>query len=167
MLCEAGRSMGYRVEAVHHATPVGPGRRSWAQVLFTRAASSDDLPMPTRIPFGEGDVLIGMDPVESLRALGPDPYLRIGAAGRTRACVNTGAFPDQLREPFESAAAALEPSIERTLGVPADLAIDMARRVRHAFLNDRVLDVAMLGASFQLGLVPVTVEALEAAARRM
>ncbi len=167
MLCEAGRSMGYRVEAVHHATPVGPGRRSWAQVLFTRAASSDDLPMPTRIPFGEGDVLIGMDPVESLRALGPDPYLRVGAAGRTRACVNTGAFPDQLREPFESAAAALEPSIERALGAPADLALDMARRVRHAFLNDRVLDVAMLGASFQLGLVPVTVEALEAAARRM
>ncbi len=167
MLCEAGRSVGYRVEAVHHATPIGPGRRSWGQVLYTRAESSEVLPLPTRIPFGEGDVLIGMDPVESLRALGPDPYLRIAARGRTRACVNTGPYPDQMREPFQSAAASLPDAVEAAIGRPADVALDVARRVRHAFLNDRVLDVAMLGAAYQAGLVPVTGEALEAAARRL
>ena len=36
VLCDAGRTMGYHIGCIHDPTPIGAGRRGWAQVLFTR-----------------------------------------------------------------------------------------------------------------------------------
>ncbi|HAW95074.1 MAG TPA: hypothetical protein DCX60_02255, partial [Phycisphaerales bacterium] len=51
--------------------------------------------LPLLIPFGEADLLLGADPVESLRALGPDPLLRVADSSRTAAVVNSGLLADQ------------------------------------------------------------------------
>jgi hypothetical protein len=78
--------MGYDVRSIHDPTPIGAGRRGWAQVLFTNPRR-DETPMAfsTTPPYGQVDLLLGMDPLETLRALGPDAWLRVGSTDRTSA----------------------------------------------------------------------------------
>jgi hypothetical protein len=92
-LCEAGRAMGYRVQSIYHPTPIGPGRRAWGQVLFTGQDSGPDARVHSpQCPYGEADLILGFDAVETLRALGPDPYLRVAAPDKTYIVANLGAF---------------------------------------------------------------------------
>ena len=44
---------------------------------------------------------------------------------------------------------------------------DFARACRSAFHTDRVVDLALLGAAFQRGLIPVTPDAIEAALQQV
>lgn len=166
-LCEAGRAMGYRVQAMHHTTPVGPGRRAWAQVLFTREEPGADAVLATGIPYGEADLVIGMDPVEALRAFGPDPFLRVAAPDRTHAILNVGPLRDQIDAASLEAASRLPAVAARACRPELMLAADVARACRRSFLTDRVVDLVLLGAAFQRGTIPVAVEALEAAMRRL
>ncbi len=157
ILCEAGRLMGYRVRATWDPTPIGPGRRAWAQVLFTRARLGEEPPLEPAIPQGEADLLLGLDPIESLRAIGPDPWLRIASPDRTTAVVNLapladGGVPDEVR-------AALPSAIRRTC-VSGSGVEDLLAPCRTAFLTERVLDVVLIGFAYQRGLIPVTPEAI-------
>ena len=102
-LCEAGRSMGYRVQSMYHPTPIGPGRRAWGQVLFTGQDSGPDARVHSpQCPYGEADLILGFDAVETLRALGPDPYLRVAAPDKTLAIKSFA--PGKLLPGFPSAA---------------------------------------------------------------
>ncbi len=162
ILCEAGRLMGYRVRAVWDPTPIGPGRRAWAQVLFTRAGRGEEPPLEPAIPQGEADLLIGLDPIESLRAIGPDPWLRVASPERTSAVVNLaplaeGGVPAEVH-------AALPSAVRRTCLVGSQVE-DLLGPCRNAFLTERVLDVVLLGFAYQRGLVPVTPEAILQALR--
>ncbi len=176
-LIDAGQVMGYRVQTAHVATPIGPGRKAWAQVLFTRArdeSSRGDAStaamseqMPSEAPHGEADLLLGADGVETLRAIGPDPTLRVAATDRTTAVINIGPLEDQFDErSLECCRKLAEAS--RQVTHPDHAAIgDFAVACRARFLTDRVIDVVLLGVAFQRGFVPVTVEAIENAVRRL
>jgi Pyruvate/2-oxoacid:ferredoxin oxidoreductase gamma subunit len=167
-LSEAGRAMGYRVQAIYHPTPVGPGRRAWAQVLYT---SFDDAPdarvHAPQTPYGEADLLLGFDAVETLRAIGPDPYLRVASPDRTYVVANTGAFEDQVVPELAEAAARLPRTLPLATRADGALLADLVTTCRRAFLTDRVADLVALGAAFQRGFVPVSVEAMEGAMRRL
>jgi len=167
VVCEAGRAMGYRVQATWHTAPIGPGRRSWSQVLFTRLEPGEDAVIATSIPYGEADVVIGMDGVEALRALGPDPLLRVASPERTWAVLNSGGLRDQVDD---ASLAALERTSETARAVcrpEGVLEADVAQHLRRTFLTDRLVDLALLGVAFQRGLVPVRLEMVEAALRRV
>lgn len=164
--CEAGRAMGYRVQATWHTAPIGPGRRSWSQVLFTRAAAGGDAVLATGVPYGEADVIIGLDGVESLRALGPDALLRVAGSDRTWAVLNGGALHDQVDDASLAALERLPGAAQATCRPEGVFIVDLARQLRRTFLTDRVIDLALLGVAFQRGLVPVRLEAIEAALRR-
>lgn len=167
VVCEAGRAMGYRVQATWHTAPIGPGRRSWSQVLFTRLAPGEDAVIATGVPYGEADLVAGMDGVEALRALGPDPLLRVASPERTRAVINTGALRDQVDDASLAALARVPDAARETCHEHGILGADLARHLRRTFLTDRLVDVALLGVAFQRGLVPVRVEAVQAALRRL
>lgn len=169
VLCEAGRLMGYHVRAIHDPTPIGAGRRAWTQVLFTRPRENEaPLPMTGSIPYGEADLLLGLDAREMLRAIGPDPSLRVAFDQRTHVVGNVGAFgeeidgeaPEVAGEQIAAAVAAVSRSEGRLLN-------DFAGACRAWFHTDRVADMALLGAAFQLGLVPVSPEAIESAIGRL
>jgi Pyruvate/2-oxoacid:ferredoxin oxidoreductase gamma subunit len=167
-LCEAGRAMGYRVQALYHPTPVGPGRRAWGQVLFTSYDNSADARVHApQTPYGEADLLLGFDPVETLRAIGPDPYLRVASPDRTYVVANTGLFDDQVVEELAEAAARLPRAIPLATKADGALLADLVTTCRRAFLTDRVADLVVLGAAFQRGFVPVSVEAMEGAMKRL
>jgi len=176
-IADAGTLMGYRVQTVHAATPIGAGRRAWAQVLFSRRradsvrgdASTAQLtsPLPVEIPYGEADLLIGVDGVETLRAIGPEPTLRVASSDRTTAVVNAGPLDDQFDEPSLDACRRLVEAMP-SVAQPEHAAVaDFAVACRGRFLTDRVLDLVLLGLAFQRGYVPVTVESIETAVRRL
>jgi hypothetical protein len=161
-LCEAGRAMGFHVRAIHDDSPIAPGRRAWAQVLFTRPRPDEAVEITAAIPYGEADLLLGLDPRETLRAIGPDPMLRVAGQSQTFAVANTGAFSGDRDfdspqiQPHEIVAAVSE--ITRS---DHRLLQDFAAACRRWFHIDRVADIAMLGAAYQLGLIPLSVEAME------
>ena len=165
VLSLAGRSMGYAVKSICEPDPVGAGRKAWSQVLFT-GSRDDDSPVPitTRVPFGEADLLLGLDYCEALRALGSDPALRVARANRTSAVVNSGLFDDQADSEQTKA---LRSELIEALGEVTDpehrITADYSGACRAWFHTDRVADIAMLGAAFQSGLIPVSQEAIEAA----
>ncbi|MFO0782267.1 MAG: hypothetical protein U0636_01100 [Phycisphaerales bacterium] len=167
-LCEAGRAMGYRVQALYHPTPVGPGRRAWGQVLYTAMDAGPDARVHApQTPYGEADLLLGFDPVETLRAIGPDPYLRVASPERTYVVSNTGAFDDQVVQELAEAAARLPRALPLATKAEGALLADLVTTCRRAFLTDRVADLVVLGAAFQRGFIPVSVEAMEGAMRRL
>lgn len=164
VLCEAGAIMGYRVRATWEPTPIGAGRRAWAQVLFTRDGAVETAPLVAGIPYGEADLLLGIDPEETLRALGPDPNLRVAAPGRTHAVVNLAAAPD--RPVAEWIPERLADAVGRSCAAGAMVG-DHLDRCRRSFLTDRLLDLVLLGMAFERGLVPVTLEAMRQALLRV
>jgi hypothetical protein len=176
-LIDAGALMGYRVQTAHLAQPIGPGRKAWGQVLFTRRtegptrgdASNSDLgsTLPPEVPYGEADLLLGADGVETLRAIGPDPTLRVASAERTAAVVNVGPLEDQFDERAVECCRRLEEAIGSVTLSAHRLVGDVAAACRARFLTDRMIDIVLLGMAFQLGFVPVTVEAIETAVRRL
>lgn len=177
VLVDAGILMGYRVQTVHLAQPIGRGRRAWAEVLYTRRpeggsrgdASTSDLgtTLPAETPHGEADLLLGADGVETLRAIGPDPALRVAAADRTAAVVNIGPLEDQFDEQAVECCRTLATALDGVTHPEHRAFGDFAVACRARFLTDRVVDLVLLGIAFQRGFVPVTVEAIETAVRRL
>ena len=172
VLCEAGRLMGYHVRYVQEPTPIVSGLGAWAQVLYTHNSQSPiSTTISAMIPHGEADVLIGLDEHETWRAIGGDPMLRVAHHERTHAVVNLK--PAMLRE--ASAEGAVESESRQSPMSSLVLALsnvtvaqprlmdDFADACKAWFHTDRVADLAMLGTAFQLGLIPVSVEAIEAA----
>lgn len=171
VLVDAGRAMGYHVRCIGDPTSLGPGRRAWSQVLFTRPRSDEPSPaLVASIPYGEADLLLGIDPLETLRALGPDAALRVAASDRTMAAVNDGLLDDQrdvaVDGGLERHARTLAEVLSRTAMEGRTAVDDVAGACREAFLTDRVVDLVLLGISFQRGFVPLSVEAMEGAVRR-
>ena len=165
-LCEAGRAMGYRVQAVSQSIPIGPGRRAWSQVVFT-SLDAIATTSATQIPYGEADLVIGLDPVETVRALGPDPFLRVAKSNRTYLVANTGLLDDQVDADDFKAAGELPMAASYTCRVDGVLLMDVASICRRTFLTERLTDLVLLGMAFQQGLIPVSEIALEAAVRRI
>lgn len=173
VLLEAGRLMGYHVRAVHDPEPIGPRRGAWAQVLFTKPRAEERAPTLTaQIPWGEADLLIGADPVETLRAVGGDARLRVAAPDRTHAVVNSGLLDDQFDQ-FDPLRRGFEPVIgvlaERIAGrCLADRIVidDVAAFCRAWFRTDRVIDLVMLGMAYQRGAIPISPDAATGALRR-
>ena len=167
VLSDAGRAMGYRVEVLSSDDPCGRGRRAWAQVLWVRARPGDTrAPRTAMIPYGEADLVLGADAVETLRALGPDPALRVAGPARTSVVANDGPLEDQFDDARLEACAMLEGVVERCAQATYSSVDDYASLCRTNLLSERLLDVAMLGVAFQRGLIPVSQEAIEGAVRR-
>ncbi len=167
ILADAGRAMGYRVESRTSDEPCGRGRRAWSQLLFVRLRGAEPrAPRTGAIPYGEADLVIGVDAVETLRALGPDPALRVASRGRTAIVANTGPLEDQFNDADLAACALLQSAIDRAAQTTHSVTDDFAALCRTNLLSERLVDVALLGLAFQRGLIPVSLDAIEGAVRR-
>jgi len=167
VLADAGRAMGYRIEVRASDETCGRARRAWAQVLFVRMRGQEPrAPRTGAIPYGEADLVLGVDAVETLRALGPDPSLRVASPARTAVVANSGPLEDQFNDTDIAVCGELEPAVVRTAVASQSLLADFAALCRTNLLSERLADVALLGAAFQRGLIPVSLDAMEAAVRR-
>ena len=180
VLAQAGRTMGFRVDWTHLGVPLGPGRRAWAQLVFTRMdeeANSrasvgadpgrDSAKFTVQIPYGEADLVIGIDPVETIRAIATDAQLRVAGPQRTALVANVTPLEDQLDAETCQAAQRLAAVAQVTTHPERRVMIDIVSEARAIFLTDRQSDLVALGIAFQRGFIPVSIEALEGAARRV
>lgn len=167
VLCKAGQLMGYDVSHVHEPTHIAAGRRAWSQVLFGQQSSEAEQPrMTTTIPFGEADVLLGLDCFETLRSVGPAELLRVAHQDHTSAVVNCGTFHADMTDVTPSPSReALANSLRPVTREDDCMVENFAAACRTWFYTDRVTDLAMLGAAYQRGLVPVHLDAIETALR--
>jgi len=165
VLATAGRLMGYAVRHEHDPAPIGAGRRAWAQLLFTHPRGGEaPPPLVARVPFGEANLLLGLDAAETLRAIAVDAWLRVAHTQRTYAVVNAGLFSDESdTEQSRAVRQQLDASLREVTQPQPRLVADFAEACRAWFHTDRVVDLALLGAAFQSGLIPVTVDAIETA----
>lgn len=172
VLSEAGRHMGFSVSWTHRSTPLGPGRRAWSQVVFTQgeapvAEGAEASPrvrgqrFTTQIPYGEADLVLGIDPLETIRALATDQRLRVADPQRTAVVANSGTLDDQMSEECRRTAARLASTAEATCNPRWTELLDLAELARATFLTDRPVDVIALGIAFQRGWIPLSVEAFE------
>jgi len=163
-LLEGGRQMGYHVRAEFDRTPVGVGQFAWGQICYSRPSAGDFAAPPgtCRIPFGEADLLVGLDPAETLRALGADPDLRVAGPGRTAIIANIssrgggtgGSFGAALRGALAAQIEAMSLAQLRMIG-------DFVQLSRYWFRTDRLVDMLLLGAAYQRGLIPLSIDAME------
>lgn len=166
VLCAAGRTMGYQVRSLHDPTPIGPGRRAWTQVLFTRPSPhKGPLPITGRIPYGEANLLLGLDVQETLRSIDPRGELRVGNLDRTHVVCNLGTFGDDVDTRGDGARAGA--AIRAVSRDDPRLIEDVAAVARYVFHTDRVTDLVLVGVAFQLGLIPLSHEALDIAVQRI
>ena len=164
LLARAGRRMGFDVRVLVRPEGLGEGLGTWAQVLFTRPARSGvtDTLVPG-IPYGEADLILGVDPAETARSLGPDPQLRIASPGVTSIIADRLGI-EESRDPAALALAERMPELATAAcGTPEDRVEAFVERVRQQFGNPRLLDVVLLGIAFQRGLVPLGVESMQEA----
>jgi Pyruvate/2-oxoacid:ferredoxin oxidoreductase gamma subunit len=137
-------------------------------VLFTGEDRGPDARIHTpQCPYGEADLLLGFDAVETLRALGPDPYLRVAAPDKTFVVANLGGFEDQVQVELAAAIDTLPRALPLATRQDGAMLADISGTARREFLTDRVADLIALGAAFQRGFIPVSVEAMESAMRRL
>jgi len=181
LLAEAGRKMGFRVDWTHLGVALGPGRRAWSQLVFTRidddmharvrdglSTAPQDFPrFTTQIPYGEADLVLGIDPIETIRAIATDAQLRVAEPLRTAIVANSSPLEDQIDEDAQILAYRLQDVVEATTHPDRRLIMDITAQARETFLTDRQCDLIALGAAFQRGFIPVSIEALEDSARRM
>lgn len=170
LLAEAGRAMGFRVEWTHLGVAIGPGRRAWSQLSFTRmdeSAAPSAANCTIQIPYGEADLVIGVDPVETIRAIATDAQLRVADPTRTALVANIAPLEDQIDEVSQRCASRLSSIAQVTTLASRCVLLDIVTESRAIFLSDRQSDLVALGIAFQRGFIPVTIDALEAAARRM
>lgn len=168
VLIAAGRDMRFHVRARYQPESGIPGAHAWSQVLFTHPREDEPAPpLTAQIPWAEADLLLGVDPVDTLRTLGNETAFRITSPGRTHALVDLGGLRasrvgEEASDPRSQAQRLLQAC---TQPAPALLG-DVSRACRTAFGTDRLVDFVLLGAAFQFGLIPVTVEAIERAVAR-
>ena len=153
----AGRAMGFDVRVFNQPESIGDGRSAWSQVLFTRPRPGEAAPVLTPgIPYGEADLLLGVDPVETIRALGPDPQLRVATSGSTGLIGNLESLSDQVDDVTPELLDRLKALGKAYCGTPNDHLSPLASRVTRQFRNERLLDIVLLGIAYQRGLIPVT-----------
>jgi Pyruvate/2-oxoacid:ferredoxin oxidoreductase gamma subunit len=166
LLARAGRVMGYLVRGWYDPTPVRRGVHAWTQLMFTQPRTERHAILPAiTLPFGEANLLLGHDPASTRDALSPDGALHIAAHDMTCAAIDVPERDDERHDADRRER--LMPLIEKTIA-PEHLAVADASKVcRTWFHTDRVLDVVLLGAAYQRGWIPVTIDAMETAIAQM
>ncbi|MCH2152057.1 MAG: hypothetical protein MK089_01810 [Phycisphaerales bacterium] len=161
----AGSAMNYHVQARSVPTPIGAGRRAWSQISFSRPRSDTEASrISPVIPWGEADLLLGLDRVEALLSVSPDELLRVAGSRRTYGVVNVGLFEDQQdREVASQDVKEIAEHFRNLLHPDGQVIEDFTDLCRWRFLNERLADLVQLGTAFQLGAVPVTTDAIESA----
>jgi hypothetical protein len=120
------------------------------------------------VPYGEADLLLGLDADECLRAIDPEGELRVAGPDTTHTVANLGGFAGQ--EAARLGAHEHDPiatALRVVSRVEKLLVADFTTPCRSAFRTDRVADLVLLGAAYQRGLVPLSLEAIEGAVDRI
>jgi indolepyruvate ferredoxin oxidoreductase len=158
-LVRAGFRQGYRVLFCDKKGLAIRNGGVFSQIIFTKGSSATS----NVIPYGQADLLLGIDPLEATRSLSPNGTVRIGSPQRTVAVVNAYKTPTILtllgKDDFN--VAELENTLRRYTKSDEYFGLNVAGISEYFFGTKLYANVVMLGIAFQKGLLPLSLENIE------
>lgn len=176
VLAHAGHEMGYCVNfhrqkgrAVHTDSDffLLDYARS-APADSTSVAAQDDAASFSHL-YGQADLLLGFDLLEAARAVDPNGDQRVASQQRTAMVVNSAMLPTmaQLLDQQPATLAGLAPMLRQCTQPSQFVILDMADWCEQLLGERRWVNWLMLGAAYQRGYLPLRLEVLESAFRRL
>jgi len=166
ILVSAGHEMGYNVQFLDKKGLAIRNGGIYSQVVFTRDAKSAVTPV---IPYGKADLLLAVDLLEGARSIDPRYGYRVASSDVTAAVVNTAKTPT-----ISSLMGNEDFDVEQTEQILRDHAHgDRYFSFNVGDLCERLLDsklyanIMMLGMAYQAGYLPLKMDAIEKAIRRI
>jgi indolepyruvate ferredoxin oxidoreductase len=131
----------------------------YSQIIFTKGENHASV----LIPYGQADVVIGIDPLEAVRSLDPAGNLRVGSPARTSAVVNSFKTPTimTLLGKHDFDVRELDATMQRYTRTEDYFGLNIAGISEHFFGTKLYANVVMLGIAFQRGLLPLSLENIE------
>ncbi len=166
ILVSAGFEMGYDVQFLDKKGLAIRNGGVFSQIVYGRGEKRSTTPV---IPYGQADVLIGVDALEASRAIDPKQPYRVVSRERTAAVVNTAKTPTIMslmgKEDFDvnEVADVIQKNVHPERFIGANVG-DLCERVLDSKLYANIM---MLGIAFQRGYLPLTLEVIEKAMRRI
>lgn len=164
ILVQAGTREGYLVRFSERKGLAIRNGGVYSQITFAR----DQSPRAPIIPYGKADLLLGLDILEATRALDPQSYLRVAGPQQTTAVINTAKKPTVTtllgKEDFHPQD--LENYFETYTKGDRYFAKDFSALSEQRLGNKIYTNLLMLGAAYQKGLLPLSLENLQWAIRR-
>ncbi|MCC7145966.1 MAG: 2-oxoacid:acceptor oxidoreductase family protein [Phycisphaeraceae bacterium] len=179
VLAEAGRVMGYRVGYVRDNGRAVRSDRAFSQLIFSRSQEKAAEPVDTgrkeegwcttaAVPFGKADLLMGLDLIESARAVATGGGHRVAGKTRTAVAANTALVPTMQMLLGKQHADVT--SLREGIGLAAKggqyACGDASELSARLFGSKHYVNMILLGMAFQRGWVPVTIEAIEEGIRK-
>ena len=131
----------------------------FSQITFTKGPHHTS----NIIPYGQADLLLGIDPLEAVRSLSPQGNLRVGSPEHTVAVVNAYKTPTILtllgKDDF--GVAELEETLRRYTKSDKYFGLNVAGISEHFFGTKLYANVVLVGIAFQLGQLPLSSENVE------
>ncbi len=180
ILVHAGQHEGYHVQFSDKKGLAIRNGAVFSQLIFSKQDAQGEIPdegAETRAPlihpsmtlgYGKADLLIGLDPLEAVRAVDSKSVWRVAAPDRTVAIINTDWTPT-IRTLMGRDTFAVD-DLERTL--QSATRADQYFSARIASLCERIFgtklyaNITMLGVAYQRGHIPVSLEAMKEGIRR-
>ena len=158
-IVRAGFKQGYDVQFCDKKGLAIRNGGVFSQITFTKGPHHTS----NIIPYGQADLLLGIDPLEATRSLSPHGNLRIGSPRRTVAVVNAYKTPTILtllgKDDFS--VAELEDTLRRYTKSDEYFGLNVAGISEYFFGTKLYANVVLLGAAFQKGLLPLSLENIE------
>jgi len=184
ILVTAGHQMGYAVQFLDKKGLAIRNGGVYSQLVYSRSdqggkpsngskdAASDSSAVGATtpvIPYGQADLLIGVDILEATRALDPTHPYRIASPQKTAAVLNT-AKTETIRslmgtEDFDTAE--LEDTLARYTHPDRFLAFNVGDLCERMLDSKLYANIMMLGVAFQRGFLPLTEQVLEKSIRQI
>ncbi len=158
IVVRAGHKEGYNVVFVDKKGLAIRNGGVVSQVVY----NINDRPTTGIIPFGQADLLVGIDVLEAARALSPGSRTRIATPEKTTAVVNTDKVPTIAglmgKEDFD--VNRLEAIIRANTRREDYLARNISRICERYLGSKLYANIMMLGFAFQKGLIPVSMHSM-------
>lgn len=156
ILVRAGFKQGYHVLFLDKKGLAIRNGGVYGHVAFCKTAHN----ISPVVPYGQADLLLGIDLLEAARGLDPQLNLRVMSSLRTHAVVNTQKTPTVLsllgRDDFD--AAQLLNAIRQRCRPDQTFGADFSAESEKAFGSKLYANVMLLGVAHQLGHIPVSLD---------
>ncbi|MBP7936569.1 MAG: indolepyruvate ferredoxin oxidoreductase [Phycisphaerae bacterium] len=185
ILVLAGQQEGYHVQFSDKKGLAIRNGAVYSQIVYTRAANSQQSAVSSDAPsapggrepgtpanepvasmvvgYGKADLLIGMDPLEAVRAIDAGQKFRVASPKRTAVVVNTDASPTirTLMGRDEINVEYLELCLRKATRPDGYFAARVSLLCERIFGTKLYMNITMLGIAWQRGLIPVSLDALK------
>ncbi|WP_432797481.1 DUF6537 domain-containing protein [Poriferisphaera sp. WC338] len=181
ILVLAGQEMGYNVQFLEKKGLAIRGGGVFSQLVFTRGKEmaenwSGGLRLrgasemtSAVIPNGKADLIIGIDLLEACRAIDPKMPYRVASPDKTSIIVNTTktATIQELMGNADTNIEKLEAMLRKYTKKEGYVGARLGELCERMLDNKLYVNVMMLGVAFQQGLLPLRLETLERAIKKI